>query len=62
MGKLLDIVTKLHKKTKRNYIERMMNEKVHCMKIAKKYGYDYWDGDRKYGFGYLMNFWIHRRL
>lgn len=21
------------------------------MKIAKKYEYDYWDGDRKYGYG-----------
>ena len=51
MGRLLNIITKLHKKTKRNYIERMMNEKIHCMEIAKKYGYDYWDGDRKYGYG-----------
>ena len=21
------------------------------MKIAKKYSYDYWDGNRKYGYG-----------
>lgn len=51
MGKLLNVITKLHKRTKRNYIERMMNEKVECMTVAKKYGYDYWDGDRKYGYG-----------
>jgi ubiquinone/menaquinone biosynthesis C-methylase UbiE len=51
MGRLLNIVTKLHKKTKRNYIERMINEKVECMKIARKYAFDYWDGDRKYGYG-----------
>ena len=51
MGRLLNVVTKLHKRTKRNYIERMMDEKVKCMKIAKKYGYDYWDGERKYGYG-----------
>ena len=29
----------------------MINKKVFCMKIAKKYGKDYWDGPRKYGYG-----------
>ena len=29
----------------------MFNKKVECMKIAKKYSYDYWDGNRKYGYG-----------
>ena len=29
----------------------MVNEKIKCMKIAKKFGKDYWDGDRKYGYG-----------
>jgi len=51
MGKLIELVTPLHKSTKRNYIERMMNDKVHCMLKAKEYEYDYWDGDRKYGYG-----------
>lgn len=51
MNRLLDIVTPLHKKTKRDYISRMVNDKVHCMKIAKEYGKDYWDGDRRYGYG-----------
>ena len=51
MGELLNLVTPLHKKTSRNYIERMMNEKVHCMEKAKEYEYDYWDGDRRYGYG-----------
>ena len=40
-----------HNKTKRNYIQRMINKKVHCMKVSKKYGKDYWDGNRKYGYG-----------
>ena len=40
-----------HNKTKRNYLERMQNKKVHCMKVAKNYEKDYWDGDRKYGYG-----------
>jgi len=36
MGNLLEIVTLLHKKTKRNYIDRMIDEKVKCMKILKQ--------------------------
>lgn len=51
MGKLLNLINPLHKKTTRNYIGRMQDEKVACMKIAKKYGKDYWDGDRRYGYG-----------
>ncbi len=50
-NQLRNFFTPNHKKTKRNYIERMINQKVKCMKIAKKYGYDYWDGNRKYGYG-----------
>ena len=46
MGKLVNFVTKLHKSTKRNYLERMMNQKVYCMKKARKFEYDYWDGKR----------------
>ena len=51
MGKLQQIITKLHKKTKRDYLARMNDDKVLCMKIALKYGRDYWDGDRRYGYG-----------
>lgn len=51
MGKLLNIMSPLHKKTKRDYIGRMTDDKVECMKVARKYGKDYWDGDRRYGYG-----------
>ncbi|MFC1559505.1 class I SAM-dependent methyltransferase [Candidatus Margulisiibacteriota bacterium] len=51
MGKLLNIVNALHKKTKRDYIGRMTDNKVECMKIAKRYDKDYWDGDRRTGYG-----------
>jgi len=51
IGKLKNFVTINHKKTKRNYLERMKDKKIHCMKISKKYGKDYWDGNRKYGYG-----------
>lgn len=51
MGKLRNIVTPLHKKTARDYVARMVGDKIHCMEVAKQYGFDYWDGDRKYGYG-----------
>lgn len=51
MGQLLNVLTPLHKQTKRQYIERMMDEKVACMMKAKEYEFDYWDGDRRYGYG-----------
>ena len=51
MGRLLDIVTPLHKATKRDYLARMMDDKVHCMMKAKEYEFDYWDGDRRFGYG-----------
>ena len=51
MGQLLNIVTPLHKRTKRDYLGRMMDDKVHCMLKAKEYEFDYWDGDRRYGYG-----------
>ena len=37
MKQLKNFVTPLHQKTKRNYIERMMDDKVNCTLIAKKY-------------------------
>jgi len=51
MGELLNIVTPLHKQTKRDYLARMNDDKVHCMLKAKEYEFDYWDGDRRYGYG-----------
>ena len=51
MGRLMNIVTPLHKRAKREYLPRMVDDKVHCMLKAKEYEYDYWDGDRRYGYG-----------
>ena len=51
MGQLRNFVTPLHQATKRDYLARMVDDKVHCMKVAKEYGPDYWDGDRRYGYG-----------
>ena len=51
MGRLLNVVTPLHQMTKRDYLARMVDDKVHCMLKAKEYEADYWDGDRRYGYG-----------
>ncbi len=51
MGKFREIVSPLHQSTKRNYLARMQDDKVNCMHKAKEYGEDYWDGDRRYGYG-----------
>jgi ubiquinone/menaquinone biosynthesis C-methylase UbiE len=60
MGRLLDIVTPLHKQTKRDYLARMLDDKVVCMRKAKEYEADYWDGDRRFGYGgykYMAGRW-----
>ena len=51
MRKLVNYVTPLHKATSRAYINKMLDDKVHCMLKAKEYESDYWDGDRRYGYG-----------
>ena len=51
MGKLVNITTALHESTNRDFLARMVDDKVHCMKLAKQYGKDYWDGNRRYGYG-----------
>jgi ubiquinone/menaquinone biosynthesis C-methylase UbiE len=51
MGKLVNITTSLHELSKREYLARMVDNKVDCMNIAKQYDKDYWDGDRRYGYG-----------
>ena len=59
LGKEKHYVNFKHKQTKRNYLGRMNDEKIICMKISKKYGKDYWDGDRRYGYGgyyYIKNY------
>jgi len=60
MGQLKNIVTPLHTSTKRDVLARMNDSKVECMIKAKQYGFDYWDGDRRFGYGgykYLPGRW-----
>ena len=51
MGVLKNFVTPLHQATKRDYLARMIDDKVACMLKAKEYEFDYWDGDRRFGYG-----------
>jgi SAM-dependent methyltransferase len=48
----VDFLTPLHKRTQRDYLGRV-NEfpKAEAAKVAKRFDYDYWDGDRKFGYG-----------
>jgi SAM-dependent methyltransferase len=58
---LKNFVTPLHLTTKRNYAERMMDNKAVCMSEAQKYNELYWDGDRKFGYGgyhYIPGRWL----
>ncbi len=48
----VDFLSSVHKSTKRDYLARV-NEfpKAEAAKVAKQFGFDYWDGDRKFGYG-----------
>lgn len=52
MGKHIDFVSNIHMSTKRDYVARVLEaDKAECAAVAKQWGYDYWDGDRKFGYG-----------
>ncbi len=38
--------------TKRDYVQRVVeHDKAQCAEVAKQWGFDYWDGDRRFGYG-----------
>lgn len=45
------IISSLHQSTSRNYLPRMNDNKVEAMKVARRFGQEYWDGERRYGYG-----------
>ena len=48
----IDFIEQVHTSTKRDYIGRVIEaDKAECAVIAKKFGYDFFDGERKYGYG-----------
>jgi protein-L-isoaspartate(D-aspartate) O-methyltransferase len=48
----VDLLGTVHTRTPRNYVQRVVeDDKAACAEIARRFDYDYWDGDRKYGYG-----------
>ena len=48
----IDFITNHHKKTKRNYLERVNKiNKAEAAIKAKKWDFDYWDGSRDINYG-----------
>lgn len=51
-GRRLDIIQQLHSSTKRDYVGRVNeHDKAESAEVACLFGRDYWDGDRRYGYG-----------
>lgn len=52
MGQLLDFIGDQHRSSSRDYLARV-NEypKAECARVAKQFGYDFFDGERRYGYG-----------
>lgn len=48
---LRDFINPNHKSHKRDYLSHMTADKPENMVIAKKYDKEFWDGDRKHGYG-----------
>ncbi|MDD2707168.1 MAG: class I SAM-dependent methyltransferase [Verrucomicrobiae bacterium] len=50
----VDFLSSIHKATKRDYIARVTDPefpKAKVGRLAKQWGFDYWDGDRRTGYG-----------
>ena len=61
----IDFISSLHKATKRDYLARVNDKsypKDKAAKLAKKWGYHYWDGSRKINYGgykYIKGRWTN---
>jgi len=59
----VDFMSVLHTSTKRDYLSRVNDDhypKAKAAELAKQWGYDYWDGDRRINYGgyrYLEGRW-----
>ncbi len=48
----VDFISAVHRATPRDYLGRVNEfDKAACAEVALQWGRDYWDGDRKYGYG-----------
>ncbi|RMH51346.1 MAG: class I SAM-dependent methyltransferase [Zetaproteobacteria bacterium] len=59
----VDFMSALHKRTRRDYLARVTDPdfpKAKAARLAKQWGYDYWDGDRRIcygGYRYIPGRW-----
>jgi protein-L-isoaspartate(D-aspartate) O-methyltransferase len=52
LGERIDFTQTLHQSTTRDYVARVVeHDKAESAAIAGQFGADYWDGDRRYGYG-----------
>lgn len=47
----VDFLEAVYSRTPRNYLARMNADKPSIIERAKRYDFDYWDGDRTVGYG-----------
>lgn len=48
----LDLISKIHRSTKRDYIQRVVEfDKAASAEVSKQFGFEYFDGGRQYGYG-----------
>jgi protein-L-isoaspartate(D-aspartate) O-methyltransferase len=48
----LDFIREIHTRTPRDYLSRVVGvDKAECAAVARRFDRDYWDGERKYGYG-----------
>lgn len=48
----IDFLNTVHTRTSRNYVQRVVEyDKAECAEVSRRFDVDYWDGDRRYGYG-----------
>ena len=49
---VVNFLEKYQKATQRDYVQRVVeDDKAESAEVARQWGYDYWDGERRYGYG-----------
>jgi len=52
LGRRIDFTQTLHERTSRDYLARVTTgDKAECATVASRFGQEYWDGDRRFGYG-----------
>lgn len=52
LGERIDFTQALHSSTKRDYVARVVEfDKATSAEVASRFGQEYWDGERHYGYG-----------